>query len=255
MSLFVLLVVALVLYLAYLTIYRLLFHPLAQFPGPKLAAATWWYEFYFEIVLHGQFYKEIERLHSIYGPIVRINPTEVHIKDPDWYDELYAAGGRKRDKSDWYNARSGGESVFSTVGHDHHRLRRAALNQYFSKASIVKLEDLIQDKVDRLADTFRASMVKGESIETHTAFVAMTLDVISHYAFGKSFGLLEIPGFSPEWKHNLHGAIEAGIISRYLPWLIDILFKMPLWLAIWMNPVVGFFAKFQNVGVTLGKSN
>ena len=254
MPLFVLLVAALILYSACLTIYRLLFHPLARFPGPKLAAATWWYEFYFVVVLHGQFYKEIERLHSIYGPIVRINPTEVHIKDPDWYDELYAAGGRKRDKSDWYNARSGGESVFSTVGHDHHRLRRTALNQYFSKASIVKLEDLIRDKVDRLADTFRASMAKGESIETHTAFVAMTLDVISHYAFGKSFGLLEIPGFSPEWKHNLHGAIEAGIVSRYLPWLVDILFKMPLWLAIWMNPVVAFFAKFQNVGATLGKS-
>ena len=43
------------LYLIGLAVYRLYFSPIAKFPGPKLAALTRWYEFYYEVVLRGQF--------------------------------------------------------------------------------------------------------------------------------------------------------------------------------------------------------
>lgn len=33
------------------------------------------------------------------GPIIRVTPYEVHIKDPDWFDTLYCAPGQgARDK-------------------------------------------------------------------------------------------------------------------------------------------------------------
>lgn len=54
-------------YLACLVIYRLYFHPLAGFPGPKLAAATAWYEFYFQCWLEGQYIFETERMVKKYG--------------------------------------------------------------------------------------------------------------------------------------------------------------------------------------------
>lgn len=50
-----------------LVVYRLFFSPLAKFPGSKLAAATSWYEFYFDYWLEGKYVFEIERMHKIYG--------------------------------------------------------------------------------------------------------------------------------------------------------------------------------------------
>lgn len=66
------LVLLLVLYVFTLTVYRLLWHPLARFPGPKLAGATGWYETYYDCILLGKFSNHIDRMHKEYGKSVPI---------------------------------------------------------------------------------------------------------------------------------------------------------------------------------------
>ena len=66
-SLPVLFVATVVLYWCGLVLYRLYAHPLARFPGPSIAAATSWYEAYYEIVLNGQYSRQISKLHDRYG--------------------------------------------------------------------------------------------------------------------------------------------------------------------------------------------
>ena len=50
-------------------LYRLYFHPLRRFPGPRLAAITHGYEFYHDVVRHGMYIWEIEKMHQKYGRV------------------------------------------------------------------------------------------------------------------------------------------------------------------------------------------
>lgn len=88
-------------YTLYGAIHRLYFSPVASFPGPKLAALTFWYEIYYDIIKHGRYTWKIMELHKHYGPIIRINPYEIHIIDPEFYDELYV--GHSKRKSDLWS--------------------------------------------------------------------------------------------------------------------------------------------------------
>lgn len=53
-----------------LALYRLLLHPLARFPGPKLAALTRYYEGYWDVYHNGQYTFKIAELHKQYGTVL-----------------------------------------------------------------------------------------------------------------------------------------------------------------------------------------
>lgn len=51
----------------YGAIWRLVFSPIAHIPGPKFAALTFWNEFYYDVVLGGQYTWKLEEYHERYG--------------------------------------------------------------------------------------------------------------------------------------------------------------------------------------------
>lgn len=58
---------ALLFYGISLVIYRSYFHPLAGIPGPKVAAITHWYEYYYDVTKQGSYLWKIIELHKQYG--------------------------------------------------------------------------------------------------------------------------------------------------------------------------------------------
>lgn len=54
-------------YFIALGFYRIYFHPLAKFPGPKLAAISRWYEAYYDAWKQGHYIFKIDEMHRQYG--------------------------------------------------------------------------------------------------------------------------------------------------------------------------------------------
>lgn len=179
------------------------------------------------------------------GPIVRINPHELHINDPDFFDELYAGG--KRDKYQWWvNVAGAPGSGFATVGHDLHRLRRGALSPFFSKRSVTQLEPVIKQKIEKLSKRFETASKTGEVIRLDAAFMALTMDVICDYSFANDRKYLDEDDFKLEWKETVMGAFSAGALTRQFPWLEELLKSLPRPIVKAVNKNVHFFFQWRD---------
>ena len=119
-------------------------------------------------------------------------------------------------------------SSFSTAPHDLHRLRRAALNPYFSKRSVNQVEWLITEKVELLAKRFEAAIKTKEVLRLDAAYMALTMDIITHYAFGESYNNLDVDDFNLTWKESIVGASANCALLRQFPWSLPIMQSIPL---------------------------
>ncbi|KAM0809196.1 hypothetical protein AB5N19_09539 [Seiridium cardinale] len=213
-------------------------HPLSHIPGPKVAAATFLYEGWYDLILGGRYTREIKRMHELYGPVVRINPEELHFDDISFVDEIFAAGGRKRNKQlHFLNFMAGPitSSIFGTVEHDHHRIRRGAMNKFFSRAQISKLESVIKNLADQLCDKMiRLGNQNGAPFDVATAFSCFTSDVISKYCFGDSFGFVAQENWEPNFKKPMDAFVSVTFVLRFFPPLRSIVDVVPLF-AKWLR--------------------
>ncbi|OQO06915.1 hypothetical protein B0A48_07481 [Cryoendolithus antarcticus] len=227
--------------------YRIFLHPIARFPGPRLAAATYLYEAYYDVWRDGQFLFHLDALHDQYGPVIRVSPDEIHVRDSEWFHTLYTGPGHVRNK--WARSiRANGSpgAVASAPSHDHHRLRRSALNPYFSRKAIDELEYDIQQKVDKMCNRIsREYASTGLQLKLGTAFTALTMDVITSYCFGKSQGCLDEADFAPNWKKLMTAAFNITPIAKHFPIVMRIRAAIPPWIIVRLVPYMSGFVEVR----------
>lgn len=176
--------------------YRLFFHPLSKFPGPKIMAASRLYEFYYDSYQHGRLWRQLPELHKKYGPIIRMGPDELHIQDPEYFDYLFAF--KPLDK--WpMTARQFGleHAMFGTEDYKLYTQRRAAFGDAFSRSKTFKLQPLVNKKTASGCDQIRAAIRRGATID---------LAYVSCYAVA-----VKLMRFS-----YLYRAVTAEIITEYM---------------------------------------
>ncbi|KAI1405185.1 putative cytochrome P450 [Hypoxylon fuscum] len=221
-------------------LYRLTFHPLARIPGPVLAGATGLYEAYHDCIKEGggRYWVEIEKMHQQYGPIVRINPWEVHIADPDW-NAVYKYSS-KASKPRWFYFRFFGKFPSTNVAETHalHQMRRGPLQVYFASSNIQRYMPTIVAQIDNLCSRLRAA--DGQVVSLSDAFRCLATDVATGFAFGAPFGHLNEPTFDHEFNCCVRTIMGAGTWSRHtFGLLLPMMHSLPESIAKKMNPAFG----------------
>ena len=72
-------------------------------------------------------------------------------------------------------------TVFGSELHEVHKARRSAINPFFSKASVVRLEPMLQHRVHQMCDRISDLGKRGQVVHLRDAFVAVTIDIVTEY--------------------------------------------------------------------------
>jgi cytochrome P450 len=179
---------------------------------------------------------------------VRINPYELHVNDPEFYDTVYAGGGKKRNKYYWFVRLFGmADGALATVDHDLHRVRRAAINPFFSKSNVRKLEGIIQLKASKVLAYMTALEDSGKPLRLTHLYGAFTSDVIVEYAFGESHNYLGKDDLNANFFQMMGSIHHMGNAAKQFGWLLPILLSIPEWITSRLDPGMAAFAAMQNV--------
>ncbi|GAB1317090.1 Cytochrome P450 monooxygenase [Madurella fahalii] len=243
--------VFLFIYCTILVVYRLWLSPLAKFPGPKLAAATGWVEFYHDVVRTGKYVFEIRRMHKIYGPVVRINPWELHIDDPDFYSQVYASGVKQHvNKSAWHQSGFGLDGSHAlTESHEHHRLRRKPLGAFFSRKGLERVEPFLLDVGRTLGDRMASFRGSGAILNMDHVFSAFAGDVIAVLCLENPLNLLQSENFALEWWTSIVNATLIATPFAHLPWLLSWVRFVPLGVLLRVAPGAQCLRRFHDFAV------
>ncbi|RBQ68277.1 hypothetical protein FVER14953_05538 [Fusarium verticillioides] len=224
-------------YLTYWTgvvIYRITFHPLAKYPGPFLCRTSWLYQTYYEAFLSGRMLERLPALHQKYGPVVRINPGEVHIKDASVFHQIYKQNTRfTKDPIAYTLGVPNAISMLFDISE--HKKRRETLNPSFSKRRILLLEDLMYEELEKVMSHAMPYIERKEPLPIQDAYYCFTADVISHFTFGKSIDLISQPNFSRERVEQLRSFTNSIWILIHFGFIHKIVSALPRRVAAFAN--------------------
>ncbi|KAL3290694.1 cytochrome P450 [Colletotrichum asianum] len=228
---------AILVYAVFLSLHRLLASPIAQVPGPKLAAISGWIETYYDVFMGGKFIFKLEEWHKQYGPIIRIGPNEVHIADPEYYDELYSTKSR-HDKIQAWKYRFGlPNCVNDTIPHHVHRRRRMAIGPFFSRQNVLDFSPFIQECVDRLCGRmFEEFASQQKPLCLDSAYASLTSEIIMYYSFGIRHNFIDYPDFKTPFTTAIERLAASLHMSGHFPWTLSLIKSIPRPIARWLSP-------------------
>ncbi|KAI5842353.1 cytochrome P450 [Tricharina praecox] len=203
---------------------RVWFHPLSHVPGPPLAAATYMYFSWYQVLQDGAMWQQLPALHEKYGPAVRISPTDVDIMEPELYHQVFGLQTTYLKDHNMYKLTGLSRSSALTCDPVEHRARRSLVNPFFSKKAIndacsTVLSPIIENFCDKL-DAFCAS---GAPVPLANGFYCVTVDIISQYCFGRCWNMLDEPNFTSDWVESVLSISDGINIRLHFPMLTNVL--------------------------------
>ena len=185
---------------------------------------------------------------------MRISPWELHVNDPEW-NEPYKVSSRVNKYHWYYTFFHSSESAFGTSDHELHRIRRKAQQSYFSQESVAQFDPILDKTVGKLCKRLERIKGTGEPANLANAYRSLATDVVTDFAFHKSYNLLDSPDFAANFQRAVRDFPEISMWHRHFGLILDIFQAMPRWLVKIINPAGIGAIDFFNVGQALDYSS
>ncbi|KAK4200392.1 putative cytochrome P450 E-class, group I [Triangularia verruculosa] len=209
-----------------ISVYRLYFHRLRHFPGPKPAAVTkFWHVWQCR---HGKNHLVIERLRAKYGTVIRTGPEELTIIDPSVSSTV--DGPRSScTKAVWYDFLLPEIAINTTRSLAEHDERRKVWDRGFSSKAMIQYEERVRHHAEILAQRIETLSREGNPVNVSDWFYFFTFDVMGEFAFGQGFEMLH----SQKWHWAVRLLRRAmSLLGPFsaVPWLAQIAFYITPWM-------------------------
>ena len=202
-------------------IYRLYFHPLAKVPGPKIAAATRGYEFWYQGLQHTRFPAKIKELHNQYGPIIRISPEEISLNDSEFNIE-YFMHDKKLKKDPWYYYFGFRNALFVLTNKKKHKERQTNLADSFRGSYWRASYPMMTREIQTLVGKFEKSAEEKEELNLSKAFRKTGNEVLRNFLLGEHYDGPNSASrdFATQADTLFHPLFRAASWTRHFPFLI-----------------------------------
>lgn len=161
---------------------------------------------------------------------MRVGPREIHIRDSNYYDEIYTSNARRREKDIHYVAQFDLEgTAFASITTETHRQRRAPMEKFFSKQAITNIEPIIQKSIQQLSERIRGAYQSHQVVSLDAAFAGLTSDIIHEYALGIDSGNLDQEDFNESVRDGVNALFKMSHVIHFFPILQTIVNSLPLW--------------------------
>jgi cytochrome P450 len=179
---------------------------------------------------------------------VRINPNELHVDDPDYYDVVYATN-KLYDKMDFFSHRFNMPlATFGTAESDKHKIRRAAIAPFFNRNRIRGHNDYIQRVADRISHRLVTEYAgTSKVVDLVQMWGAMTSDVISEIVFARPKGYVEYKDFRSDFTNSLNDMVFTSHIMTHFGFILTIMNALPNWFVKLAVPAIKSVIEFREV--------
>ena len=110
---------------------------------------------------------------------------------------------------------------------------------------VLDLEAIVQDKAQKVCKRMQSAIDTGEPCDLHHAFRSVSIDVISDFAFNRSYNLLDSDDLGAQFFELTGGVGPAMWVFQQFPFLRELSLSIPAWLAPHLSKPLGKVIELQ----------
>jgi cytochrome P450 len=176
---------------------------------------------------------DIQHLHQIHGPILRIAPNEVTFARADAWEDMFQPRPERflKDPVWWKRQPGNPDNLISAINPETHIRMRKALAPGFTTGALRAQEPILHQYVnllvDRLIEHTTQPPTQGVELDIAPWLNFVTFDIFGDLGFGESFDCLQNSRYHP-WIALLFNSVKAASFvaaARFYPFIEFILMK------------------------------